>query len=219
MAYQHRFQDGTPIPLPVGKVVCVGRNYLDHIREMDNPVPAAPVLFMKPPAALASLEQPLRIPRKQGACHHEIELAVLIGQTLCGVNTDVARQSVVGYAVALDLTLRDVQNRLKQQGHPWERAKAFDGACPIGPFLRPDALPDPQRIDLALQVNGKLRQQGNTRQMIWGVFALIAHISQYFSLWPGDVVLTGTPAGVGELKSGDELILMLAGYHFTARVN
>jgi 2-keto-4-pentenoate hydratase/2-oxohepta-3-ene-1,7-dioic acid hydratase in catechol pathway len=125
---------------------------------------------------------------------------------------------VAGYGIALDLTLRDLQNELKKKGHPWEVAKAFDGSCPLSPFLKPESLADPQATDLALRVNGEPRQQGNTRQMMIGIFQLLAYISTHFTLRPGDVVLTGTPAGVGPLQPGDRLILDLAGQEFAARV-
>lgn len=218
MAYQHHYLDGSSLALPVGKVVCIGRNYLDHIRELNNAVPETPILFMKPATALLSLDEAIRWPAGRGECHHEVELAVLVGWELRNVNVETARDAVVGYGIALDLTLRDLQNELKKKGHPWETAKAFDGSCPLSPFLKPEALPDPQATDLSLRVNGEIRQHGNTRQMMVGVFDLIAHISTHFTLMPGDVVLTGTPAGVGPLRSSDALTLSLAGHDFTAWV-
>lgn len=218
MAYQHRYLDGSPLDLPVGKVVCIGRNYLDHIRELNNAVPETPILFMKPATALSLLDQPIRLPEGRGECHHEVELAVLVGQELRNADATSTRMAVAGYGVALDLTLRDLQNELKKKGHPWETAKGFDGSCPLSPFLKPDALPEPQATDLSLQVNGTVRQQGNTQLMIVGIFELMAYISTHFTLQPGDVVLTGTPAGVAPLASGDALVLSLASHDFTARV-
>jgi len=216
--YQHRYLDGSLLDLPVGKVVCIGRNYLDHIRELQNVVPDTPILFMKPATALTTLEQPIQLPVERGECHHEVELAVLVGRLLRNADAETARQAVLGYGIALDLTLRDLQNTLKNKGHPWETAKAFDGACPLSPFLKPEALSEPQAADLSLRVNGQIRQQGNTRQMMVGIFELMAYISTHFTLHPGDVVLTGTPSGVGPLASGDRLILNLAGYEFPSRV-
>lgn len=213
MGYQHRFLDGSAVPLPVGKVVCIGRNYMEHIRELGNPVPVTPVLFMKPSTALADLDQPLELPAEGGACHHEVELAVLIGRPLRRAVAQAAREAVAGYGIALDLTLRDLQNQLKDKGQPWELAKAFDGACPLSRLLRPAELADPQDTELALAVNGQVRQQGSSRQMMMGIFELIAYISGRFTLLPGDVVLTGTPEGVGALHSGDRLVLTLAGRH------
>ena len=218
MAYQHRYLDGSPLELPVGKVVCIGRNYLEHIRELNNAVPETPILFMKPSTSLAALDEPIRLPSGRGECHHEVELAVLVGRELRNADATTVRQAVAGYGIALDLTLRDLQNELKKKGHPWETAKAFDGSCPLSPFLKPEALSDPQATDLALRINGELRQQGNTRQMMVGILGLIAYISTHFTLLPGDVVLTGTPAGVGPLRSGDVLMLSLAAHDFAARV-
>lgn len=218
MAYVHKYLDGNPVPLPVGKAVCIGRNYLEHIRELGNPVPTRPMLFMKPATALVGLEAPLRLPENQGSCHHEVELAALIGRPLWRTDAQAVRAAIAGYGVALDLTLRELQAELKASGQPWELAKAFDGACPVSPFLKPEALVDPQNTDLTLEVNGELRQQGNTRLMIMGIFQLIAYISSHFTLLPGDLVLTGTPAGIGELRSGDELVLTLDRYRFTAQV-
>ncbi|CDH45605.1 MAG: fumarylacetoacetate hydrolase family protein [Candidatus Competibacteraceae bacterium] len=218
MAYQHRHLEGSLLDLPLGKVVCIGRNYLDHIRELNNAVPETPILFMKPATALLGLDESIRLPEGRGECHHEVELAVLIGRELQNANIETARQAVAGYGIALDLTLRDLQNELKKKGHPWETAKAFDGACPLSPFLQPEALSDPQATDLLLRVNGEIRQHGNTRQMMVGVFELMAYISTHFTLRPGDVVLTGTPAGVGPLRAGDALTLSLAGHDFSARV-
>lgn len=218
MAYQHRYLDGGPLDLPAGKVVCIGRNYLDHIRELNNAIPETPILFMKPATALAALDEPIRLPAGRGECHHEVELAVLVGRELRNIDAATARQAAAGYGVALDLTLRDIQNESKKKGQPWETAKAFDGSCPLSAFFKPEALPDPQATDLELRVNGEPRQRGNTRQMMVGIFELMAYISTHFTLQPGDVVLTGTPAGVGPLRSGDQLTLILAGHSFAARV-
>ncbi|HRF63433.1 MAG TPA: fumarylacetoacetate hydrolase family protein [Candidatus Competibacter sp.] len=218
MTYQHHNLDGSLLDLPVGKVVCIGRNYLEHIRELNNVTPETPILFMKPSTSLVALDEPIHLPAGRGECHHEVELAVLVGRELRNASTETARQAVAGYGIALDLTLRDLQNELKKKGHPWETAKAFDGSCPLSPFLAPEALPDPQATDLALQINGQLRQRGNTQQMMVSLFELMAYISTHFTLQPGDVVLTGTPAGVGPLQSGDKLMLSLAGHDFAARV-
>ncbi len=219
MNYRHIFLDGGSTVLDPGKVVCIGRNYLDHIRELNNSVPDRPVLFIKPSTALRGLDTPVSLPVGRGRCHHELELAVLIGENLCRADAASAYRAVAGYALALDLTLRDLQTELKSKGQPWEMAKAFDGSCPVSPFLKPEALPDPQNVDLGLKVNGQYRQQGNTSQMMRGIFDLIALCSQHFTLLPGDLVLTGTPAGVGPLQAGDQLELILAGqYSFQARI-
>lgn len=212
MSYQHHFADNSPISLPLGKVVCVGRNYAEHARELNNPVPAEPLLFIKPATAVVALDQPLRLPQGLGAVHYETEIALLIGQTLSGdVSEQQATAAIAGIGLALDLTLRELQDQLKAKGHPWERAKAFDGACPLSAFVEPAQLPDLTAIPLQLRINGELRQQGNSAEMITPIIALLRHIAGVFTLQPGDVVITGTPAGVGVLASGDQLQLAIPG--------
>lgn len=184
--------------------MCVGRNYADHAKELNNPVPSQPLLFIKPATAAVSMDEPIQLPKAQGACHHELELAILIGKPLKNANSVEARKAVVGIGLALDLTLRDLQDQLKRQGHPWERAKAFDGSCPLSSFVNADGV-NLQQLDFELYKNGSLQQQANTANMLFTVDSLIADISACFSLLPGDVVLTGTPAGVGLLESGDLL--------------
>lgn len=214
MVYQHRLQaaDGTVTAaswLP-GKVVCVGRNYAAHARELNNAVPAEPLLFIKPATALVVMETPFAIPADQGACHVETEMALLIGQPLTRASEVEALAAIVGVGIGFDLTLRDVQDSLKQQGHPWEKAKAFDGSCPLSVFVSPEGW-QWDRVTLQLRRNGTLQQDGNSRDMITPVATLLAYISQTFTLLPGDVVLTGTPAGVGPLASGDQLEVTLGG--------
>ncbi|MFZ2288852.1 MAG: fumarylacetoacetate hydrolase family protein [Halopseudomonas yangmingensis] len=212
MSYQHHFADNSPISLPLGKVVCVGRNYAEHARELNNPVPAEPLLFIKPATAVVALDQPLHLPQGLGAVHYETEIALLIGQTLSGdVSEQQAIAAIAGIGLALDLTLRELQDQLKAKGHPWERAKAFDGACPLSAFVEPAQLPDLTAIPLQLRINGELRQQGNSAEMITPIIALLRHIAGVFTLQPGDVVITGTPAGVGVLVSGDQLQLAIPG--------
>lgn len=219
MKYQHVFNDGTLCDLPAGKVVCVGRNYVDHIRELDNPMPTEPILFIKPATALQPIAQPIVIPGFTEDCHNETELAVLIGREISSSGREEVEAAIVGYGIALDLTLRDIQKGLKEKGLPWEKAKAFDGSCPVSPFVRPDELSNPQDTRLKLAVNGEVRQDESTRLMINGILDLIAYMSGFFTLMPGDVVLTGTPAGVAGLKSGDRLELELDGrFRFSATV-
>lgn len=202
--------DDAPFQHPLGKIVCVGRNYADHARELNNPVPDEPLLFMKPATAAVAMEQPFAIPADRGSCHVETEMAVLIGAPLSQANSADALEAVAGLGLAFDLTLRDVQSALKQKGHPWEIAKAFDGSCPLSRFVSPVGI-DWQNIGLRLHRNGTLQQDGNSNHMITPVSALLTYISQHFSLQPGDVVLTGTPAGVGPLQSGDRLVAELVG--------
>lgn len=217
MSYAHRFVDGGACALPAGKVVCVGRNYAAHARELGNAVPEAPILFMKPATSLLPLEQPFALPLGRGDCHHETEVTVLIGQRLRNADEAACRAAIAGIGLGLDLTLRDLQNELKKNGHPWEVAKAFDGAAPLSAFLRPQgiALDD---IRFTLQVNGQLRQRGHSADMITPVLPLLAYISRLFTLEPGDVVMTGTPEGVAALRAGDALALEMGGLRIATAV-
>ncbi|UTW47578.1 fumarylacetoacetate hydrolase family protein [Bacterioplanoides sp. SCSIO 12839] len=197
--------DGQPSSLSFGKVVCVGRNYAEHAKELNNPIPSQPILFMKPTTSVVPMAQSLVIPQDQGSVHHELEIALLIGEPLTNAEASGCAQAIVGVGLALDLTLRDVQATLKEKGHPWERAKAFDGACPVSEFVGADQIQDWNNIPLQLTRNGDIQQQGNSAEMLFPILPLVAHISKVFSLQPGDLILTGTPAGVGPLESGDQL--------------
>ncbi len=192
------------------KIVCVGRNYAAHAAELNNPVPSQPLLFITPPSSWAALPE-IKIPTAQGACHHELEIAVRIARPLQRVDVAEAGSAIDAVALALDLTLRDLQDQLKQQGYPWERAKAFDGACVMASWVTFEttglSLHDVQQSRFTLRRNGALQQQGEATQMLMPIADLVAHISHVFTLEAGDVVLTGTPAGVGPLQVGDALEL------------
>ncbi|WJY13159.1 fumarylacetoacetate hydrolase family protein [Pectobacteriaceae bacterium CE90] len=207
--YQHRDWQGALLDVPVNKVVCVGSNYSDHIREMGSATPVEPVLFIKPETALCDMCQPVAIPKHLGSVHHEVELAVLIGTPLKQADEELVARSIAGYGVALDLTLRDLQANFKKAGQPWEKAKGFDGSCPISGFIPVSEFGDPQQTELGLSINGEMRQQGNTRDMITPILPLIAYMSRFFTLRAGDIILTGTPQGVGPLQSGDILTITL----------
>ena len=204
MKYQHTL-NGQTLDLPLGKVVCVGRNYADHARELNNPVPTSPILFIKPATAVVPFAGNLNIPKTHGECHHELEMSVLIGKPLQAATEAEVKDAILGFGLGLDLTLRDLQSRLKEKSHPWEIAKSFDGACPLSEFMAAAEVREPQNTALSLSVNGSVRQQGNTSDMITPLYQLIAFMSQHFSLRPGDVILTGTPAGVAALNVGDQL--------------
>jgi 5-carboxymethyl-2-hydroxymuconate isomerase len=188
---------------PIGKIVCLARNYAEHARELGNETPAAPVLFMKPASSVVGDGEAVRIPDYSQECHYEVELAVLIGKQARNVTAEVAMQHVAGYGVGIDMTLRDVQNRLKAKGLPWEIAKGFDTACPLSDFVPAGSVADPHALNLKLAVNGEERQNGTSSDMITRIPQIIAHISAIFTLEPGDVILTGTPAGVGRVAAGD----------------
>ncbi|MBU9820512.1 fumarylacetoacetate hydrolase family protein [Rahnella sp. BCC 1045] len=216
--YQHRDWHGALLDFPVNKVVCVGNNYADHIKEMGSQISAEPVVFIKPETALCDIRQPLAIPKDLGAVHHEVELAVLIGTPLKQATEDRVANAIAGYALALDLTLRDLQTKFKAAGQPWEKAKGFDGSCPISGFIPVSEFGDAQQADLQLFVNGETRQEGNTRNMLTPLLPLIAYMSRYFTLRAGDIILTGTPQGVGPLKAGDEIVATLNGKSVSTRM-
>lgn len=210
--YKHLNQDGSLIDLPVTRALCIGRNYMDHIAELKNAVPDEALIFMKPAPALCHLSETLIIPTDKGECHNELEVAVLINQPLCHANEDEVEKAICGVGLALDLTLRDVQSKLKEKGHPWERAKAFDLSCPVSPFIPYDHISDLQALHFTLKVNNEVRQQGETAKMMRPVLKMVAEMSEIFTLQPGDIVLTGTPKGVGPLESGDEITVSLEGH-------
>lgn len=197
--------------IAVGKIVCVARNYAEHARELGNPVPDHAVLFIKPAGSILADGGTVLIPAYSSDCHHEIELAVLIGRTGKAIAETEALGFVAGYGVALDLTLRDVQAGLKAKGLPWELAKAFDTSCPLSAFVPASSVADPQRLQLRLFVNGEVRQDGTTADMLRPVARLISEASTYFTLEAGDILLTGTPSGVGPIKSGDRLEATIEG--------
>jgi 2-keto-4-pentenoate hydratase/2-oxohepta-3-ene-1,7-dioic acid hydratase in catechol pathway len=212
--YQHLELNAKAIDLPLGKIVCVGRNYLDHIQELNNEVPDQALLFMKPNTALRYLSSPVSVPKNLGTCHYELEIAVLLNRPLQNANLEQAWNAVWGYGLALDLTLRDLQNNLKSKGYPWERAKSFDASCPISPFIARSQFLENQPLQFTLQINDDIRQQGSSENMMRDIAKLIVEISHSFTLLPGDIVLTGTPKGVGALQVDDKLIVSLAG-HFS----
>lgn len=218
--YQHTTMDNQAIDLPLGKVVCVGRNYAEHAKELGNEVPDAPILFIKPATAVVSLENGFSIPQYQGSVHHEAEIALLVSQDAFNISAQDAWQYVSHVSVALDLTLRDVQSKLKEKSHPWEIAKAFDGACPLGKWVNKESIANLNNIAIELYKNGEQKQSGDSTQMITAIPDLIAYMSNIFTLKAGDVILTGTPAGVGPLENGDELLAKLDGqFEFNSKVN
>ena len=212
MSYQHQYLDGTRIHFPLGKVVCIGRNYAEHAKELDNPVPTEPLLFIKPGSCVVPLEGGFSIPTERGSVHYEAEIAVLLGKSL---STKPSREEVLdaisGFAPALDLTLRDKQAELKAKGLPWEIAKSFDGAAVIAPFVSGSTFADLTDIGIRLTINGEVRQDGNSSAMLNPIVPMIQHMAGCFSLQAGDVILTGTPVGVGPLNVGDELVIELPG--------
>ncbi len=195
------------------KIVCVGRSYADHAKELGNAIPDRPVLFIKPPSALGDLDAGIEWNRDLGSCHYECELSLRIDRTLKN-ETDPAKalEAVGAVTLGLDLTLRDLQDDLKKKGQPWERAKAYDGACLLSDWVSvEDVVNHWKDVHYTLHVNDALRQKGDTALLIFDVGTLLADISQVFTLEEGDVVMTGTPAGVAALHSGEQLKMTLKG--------
>nr|WP_314877011.1 fumarylacetoacetate hydrolase family protein [uncultured Pseudomonas sp.] len=212
MSYQHQYVDGTRIHFPLGKVVCIGRNYAEHAKELDNPIPSEPLLFIKPGSCVVPLAGGFKIPSDRGAVHYEAEIAVLLGKSLSAKpSVEEVLDAISGFAPALDLTLRDVQAKLKEKGLPWELSKSFDGACVLPPFVAASTFADLTDIPVRLTINGAVRQDGSSALMLNPIVPMIQHMAAQFSLQAGDVILTGTPAGVGPFEAGDELVLELPG--------
>lgn len=198
-------QNGTRTSVPVSKVICVGRNYVAHAQELNNPVPEEPVLFIKPNSSLTCIREDIGVSQLPHSCHYEAELALLIGKNLH--DPDDIDNCVVGVGLALDLTFRDVQSSLKQQGYPWERAKAFRGSCPVTSFVPMTNNINLNQLSYYLKINNEIVQQANTGDMIFNVERLISETVKCFGLVVGDIILTGTPSGVGKLVPGDSLEL------------
>ncbi|ENU29239.1 FAA hydrolase family protein [Acinetobacter sp. 2JN-4] len=192
------------------KIVCVGRNYAEHAKELGNAIPDRPILFMKPPSSLGSLAQGVSWNQALGECHFECEICLHIAHPI-SQETDKAKalEAVGAITLGLDLTLRDLQSDLKSKGEPWERAKAFDGACILADWVETDEIGDLQELELILMINGEERQHGFSRDMLFDIGALLVEINQSFSLEAGDVIMTGTPAGVGALHPNDQLTMKL----------
>ncbi|OTG81291.1 fumarylacetoacetate hydrolase [Acinetobacter sp. ANC 5054] len=195
------------------KIVCVGRSYADHARELGNAIPDSPVLFIKPPSSLTALDEGISWNMALGSCHYECELSLRIDRPLKGETDPIKALEAVGaVTLGLDLTLRDQQDALKKKGQPWERSKAYDGSCILADWVSVDEVViDWNDVHYTLHVNDELRQAGDTSHLIFDIGYLLADISQAFSLEAGDVVMTGTPAGVAALQTGEQLKMTLKG--------
>ncbi len=206
--------------ISIGKVVCVGRNYAAHAQELGNEIPKSPILFMKPASSVASVRSDIMRPDSAyyGNTHYEAELCVQLSADLSNATVAQAQQAISGVTLGLDLTLRDLQTELKQKGHPWERAKCFDGACVLADWVDPQAFGDFSNVHYQLYINDELKQDGDSALMLFPVYELLAEISHAFSLQAGDVIMTGTPSGVGILHAGDELKLVLGAHEWQTRV-
>jgi 2-keto-4-pentenoate hydratase/2-oxohepta-3-ene-1,7-dioic acid hydratase in catechol pathway len=207
-----RLEAGMPLdrvrllaPVIPGKIVAVGRNYVDHAKERGVDVAEIPLIYLKPPSAVIGPEETILLPPQSQRVDHEGELAVVIGKIGRWIHAEDALQHVLGYTAANDVTARDLQ----QKDGQWTRGKGFDTFCPLGPWIETDI--DPSDMRLICRVNGEMRQMGSTREMVFSVQQLIAFVSSVMTLHPGDVILTGTPAGIGPLKHGDSVEVEIEG--------
>jgi 2-keto-4-pentenoate hydratase/2-oxohepta-3-ene-1,7-dioic acid hydratase in catechol pathway len=187
------------------KIICVGRNYTDHIEELENERPTEPVLFLKPDTAVLLKKQPFFIPEFSNDVHHEVEILVRINRIGKHIDKQFANKYFEEIGLGIDFTARDLQSKLKEKGLPWEKAKGFDGAAVIGKFLSKRDFKDVNDINFRLEKNNELVQQSNTAYMLWKIDELIEYISKYFTLKIGDIIFTGTPAGVSSVKMNDTL--------------
>ncbi len=190
------------------KIICVGRNYAAHIDELNNSRPDAPVIFLKPDTAIAQSNLPFFIPEFSKEVHYEVEVLVMINRIGKHLQHKFAHKYYDEIGLGIDFTARDLQNKLKSKGLPWEKAKAFDGSAYVGKWIKKASLTNIDKLPFSLYKNGDLVQQADTSLMLWGIDELIAHISQYFTLKIGDIIFTGTPAGVGPVAKND----LLEGY-------
>lgn len=185
------------------KIICIGRNYVDHAKELNNPVPSKPVFFMKPDTALIQKHNPFFYPEFSNDIHYEAELVLKICRNGKHIEEKFAYKYYNQIGIGIDLTARDLQNECKKKGLPWEIAKAFDNSAPLGEFMAVSDFNDLTNIKFSLKINGEIRQNGNSGDMIFSFDKIIAYISQFITLKIGDLIFTGTPAGVGPIKIGD----------------
>lgn len=193
------------------KIICIGRNYVDHAKELKNPVPKKPLVFMKPPSALLVNNKPLYYPEFTKDLHYELEVVLKICKNGRHVQEEFASSYYDQVALGIDFTARDIQAKCKEKGHPWEIAKGFDNSAALSPFVNLDKIPDLNSIKFELKKNGETVQSGDTKDLIFQFDYLITYLSQFFKLQQGDIIYTGTPAGVGPVQIGDNLEGFLEG--------
>ncbi len=191
--------------VPIGKLICLARTYKKHAEEMHTDVTDDPLLFLKPASSVIFNGESIIIPSMSQCLHHEVELGIVIGKKCKNVSQQEVLDYVLGYLIALDITARDIQTVAKKNGWPWSIAKGFDTFAPIGEIILKENLPDPNNVDIFLKVNGEIRQKSNTSHMVYSIERIIEFISHIMTLEPGDLIMTGTPEGVGEITKGDIL--------------
>ena len=187
------------------KIICIGQNYVDHIKELSNKKSGSPLIFMKPDSSLISKNQPFIIPSFSDNIHHEVELIVKVNRLGKHIDQKFSHKYYEEIGLGIDFTARDLQSELRSKGHPWEKSKAFDNSCLVGGFIKKSEFNDVNNIDFELKKNNIVVQKGNSEKMIWKIDYLISYISKYFTLKIGDLIFTGTPSGVSKVVTGDNL--------------
>ena len=187
------------------KIICIGRNYIDHIKELSNQKPLNPVVFLKPDSSIIAKNQNFIIPSFSNEIHHEVELVIKINKVGKHIDKSFSHKYYDEVGLGIDFTARDIQSNLKEKGHPWEKSKAFDNSCMVGNFLKKEKLEDISKIEFSLKKNNEIVQSGCSNDMLWKIDELISYVSQYFTLKIGDLIFTGTPSGVSKVESGDTL--------------
>jgi acylpyruvate hydrolase len=193
------------------KIICIGRNYADHARELNNPLPRVPVFFMKPESSILLNNNPFFLPDFSNEVHYEAEIILKIIRLGKNIEKQFAHRYYQEIGIGIDFTARDLQRECMKEGKPWEIAKAFDGSAALGKFIKKEKLPDKDAINFQLDLNGQTVQKGNTRDMIFSFGKLIAYVSKFVTLKMGDLIFTGTPAGVGPVKINDHLVASVEG--------
>jgi 2-keto-4-pentenoate hydratase/2-oxohepta-3-ene-1,7-dioic acid hydratase in catechol pathway len=191
------------LDIPIKSIYCIGRNYSEHAKELNNPVPDSPIVFLKPQSSICYDGDQIKLPAQSKDVHHEVELVIAISKKGKDISEEHALDYIHGAGVGIDFTARDIQQKAKEKGHPWSVAKGFDTFAPISKFIQLDKLPNLDNLGIELLVNDQIRQSGNSSQMIFSVPYLISYLSQIFTLYPGDLIFTGTPSGVSSIKKGD----------------
>lgn len=191
--------------LPIGKIICVGRNYVEHIQELGNEIPEKPVIFLKPASAVIYSGDTIKYPDFSNDMHHEVELVLLIGSTIKNADLQTAENSIIAFGVGLDMTLRDVQNELKKKGHPWTIAKCFDTSAVLSDFLLISDYNLSLNEEIYLKVNDEIKQKDSLTKMMFKPAELVQYISSFMTIEAGDLIFTGTPKGVGKVNKGDKI--------------
>ena len=199
------FKENIERKIAIGKLVCLARSYKKHAQEMKSDVTENPIFFLKPASAVIFNGESIIIPKMSKCLHHEVELGVVISEKCKNVLQQNALDYVLGYLLALDITARDIQSKAKKRGFPWDIAKGFDTFAPLSDMVLKEVVENPNNLDISLRVNKETRQKSNTSNMIYSVERIIEYISQIMTLEKGDLIMTGTPEGVGEIVSGDIL--------------